>query len=180
MSSLTEILKKANIPSEIAYEVETELDKKFVAKDPFPPIKWDREVMMPIQQEQFRTSERLERLSDKMDSFRIEMDAKFDAVDTRFVALESKMDAKFEAIDAKFVALESKMDDKFKAVETRFVALETTMNAKFEAVDAKFVALESKMDAKFQSIEDRFRTFTWMQGLLLIMIAAIFTKMFFG
>ncbi len=144
MSSLTEILKKANIPSEIAYEVETELDKKFVAKDPFPPIKWDREVMMPIQQEQFRTSERLERLSDKMDSFRIEMDAKFDAVDTRFVALESKM------------------DDKFKAV------------------DAKFVALESKMDAKFQSIEDRFRTFTWMQGLLLIMIAAIFTKMFFG
>ncbi|MCZ8156050.1 MAG: hypothetical protein O9264_08020 [Leptospira sp.] len=142
--SRSEILKKANIPSEIAYEVETELDKKFVAKDPFPPIKWDREVMMPIQQEQFRTSERLERLSDKMDSFRIEMDAKFDAVDTRFVALES------------------------------------TMNAKFEAIDAKFVALESKMDAKFQSIEERFRTFTWMQGLLLIMIAAIFTKMFFG
>ncbi len=151
MSSLTEILKKANIPSEIAYEFETELDKKFVAKDPFPPIKWDREVMMPIQQEQFRTSERLERLSDKMDSFRIEMDAKFDAVDTRFVALESTMNAKFEAIDAKF-----------------------------EAVDAKFVALESKMDTRFQSIEERFRTFTWMQGLLLIMIAAIFTKMFFG
>ncbi len=141
MSTLIETLKKANIPLEIAYEIESEMEKKFVAKGPFPPLKWEKEVLMPIQQEQFKTSERLENL-------RVTMDA-------RFEALETKMDAKFEA-------LESKMD-------ARFLAFKSEMDSKFEAVSIRF-----------QSIEDRFRIFTWMQGVLMVMIFAIFSKLYFG
>jgi hypothetical protein len=115
MSSLTEILQKANIPAEIAYEFESELERKFVAKDPFPPLTWEKEVLMPLQQEQFKASERI-------DSLRSEI-----------------------------------------------VSLRNEMNSRFEAVDARF-----------QSIDERFRVFTWMQGLLLLMIAAIFSKIFFG
>ncbi|MCZ8155034.1 MAG: hypothetical protein O9264_02870 [Leptospira sp.] len=152
MSTLIETLKKANIPLEIAYEIESEMEKKFVAKGPFPPLKWEKEVLMPIQQEQFKTSERLENL-------RVTMDA-------RFEALETKMDSKFEALeskmDAKFEALESKMD-------ARFLAFKSEMDSKFEAVSIRF-----------QSIEDRFRIFTWMQGVLMVMIFAIFSKLYFG
>jgi len=62
--------------------------------------------------------------------------------------MEDKMDAKFDAVDAKITALESKMD-------TKIDALESKMDAKFDAVDAKITALESKMDTKIDVLESK-------------------------
>ena len=74
----------AGIPAEVAVEIDSELYEIFVARENFPPLKWEKEVLMPIQQEQFKASERLETLRSDLRSFRQEVDARFQAIDEKF------------------------------------------------------------------------------------------------
>jgi hypothetical protein len=88
---------------------------------------------MPIQQEQFKASERIDSLRSEIVSLRNEMNSQFEAVDYQFSAFRNEL-----------------------------------------------ASLRNEMNSRFESVDERFRVFTWMQGLLLLMIAAIFSKMFFG
>jgi hypothetical protein len=115
MSKLTESLKKAGIPAEVAVEIDSELFEIFVARENFPPLKWEKEVLMPIQLEQFKASERLETLRSDLRSFRQEVDARFQSNDSRF-----------------------------------------------------------------QAIDEKFKIMMWMQGLIIALVFAIFSKMYLG
>jgi hypothetical protein len=84
MSELTESFKNAGIPAEKAQDIESKLVEIFVAKENFPPLKWEWEVLMPMQLEQFKASERLESLRNDMRSFRQEVDTRFQAIDEKF------------------------------------------------------------------------------------------------
>jgi len=60
--------------------------------------------------------------------------------------LEKTMNAKFDAMNARFDAV----DTKFNAVNVRFDAVDTrfeAVNARFDAVDEKFDAVNARIDA---------------------------------
>jgi glutathione S-transferase len=67
------------------------------------------------------------------------LEAKVDAVDTKF-------EAKFDALDGKFEARFDALDSKFEA---RFVAIDS----RFEAVDAKFGVVLARIDAIDTKVE---------------------------
>ncbi len=56
------------------------------------------------------------------------------------------MDARFEAMEKRFEALQREMDARFEAMEKRFEALQREMHARFEAMEKHFEALEKRLN----------------------------------
>ncbi|MDZ4724697.1 MAG: hypothetical protein SH817_00965 [Leptospira sp.] len=142
MSEIIDILSAINIPIQDAILLEKALDKKYVALHGFPPIEWDKAIMIPMQIEQIKSSERIE-------SLRVQMDSRFREVENRLDTMNEKMDSRF------------------REVENRLDTMNEKMDARFSAYDLKFAA-----------IDDKFRILMWMNGILMAMAFAIFSKTF--
>jgi hypothetical protein len=67
-----------------------------------------------------------------------ELNPRFDAIDARFEAMDSKFDARFEAMDSKF--------------EARFDAMNSKFDAKFDGIDARFKSVDSRFESMASSI----------------------------
>ena len=63
-------------------------------------------------------------------------------VDQRFDALKSEMDQRFAAVDQRFESLESKIDQRFEVVDQRFDALRGEMNQRFESIEKRFTVFQ--------------------------------------
>ena len=91
----------------------------------------------------------------KFDASQKEMNARFDAVNTRFEAMDARFDAvntRFEAMNARFDVSQKAMDARFDAVNTRFEA----MNARFSATQwmiGLFVGIPGLAIAFFKALE---------------------------
>ena len=72
--------------------------------------------------------QRVDHLEMRVERFEDKTDARFAAVDARFVTLEDKMDARFAAVDARFTATDTKIDE-----------LRRELSAKFDGLSAKIV-----------------------------------------
>jgi len=68
-------------------------------------------------------------------------------------SLQREMNARFEAMDKRFEALQREMDK-------RFEALQREMDKRFEAVDKRFEA----MDKRFESLEKRLSFLQWLMA----------------
>ncbi len=92
-------------------------------------------------------------------------------VDQRFDSLRSEMNQRFEAVDQRFDSLRSEMDQRFQALESK-------MDQRFVAVDEKIGSLRSEMDHRFDAFEKRFSTLQWGMGLIFLIQLAILGKLF--
>ncbi len=62
-----------------------------------------------------------------------------DHLEMRVERFEDKTDARFAAVDAKFIALEDKMDTRFAAMDTEIDEVRRELSAKFDGLSAKIV-----------------------------------------
>jgi len=109
-------------------------------------------------------------LNKKFDSFRrdfkkelmVEIDAKFDAMNSRLDAINSR----FDAIDSRFGAV----DSKFGAIDSKFGAIDS----KFGAIDSKIDAIDSKIESVNSKIET-LKWSVWSLPVVMTVLMALFT-----
>ncbi len=110
--------------------------------------------------------ERTVRVEEELRSLREISEAKFEASEKRFDALQREMKTGFDAMDKRFESLQREMKAGFEASEKRFESLQREMNARFEASDKRFESLQREMDARFEAMDKRFSTIQWLIGIL--------------
>jgi hypothetical protein len=86
---------------------------------------WVERILIPTLETKIRSI-----VAEELAKYGKTVDAKFEAVEARFDALDSKMDSKFEAVD-------SKMDSKFEAVNSKLDSLEERLGVVKEIAEIK-------------------------------------------
>ena len=79
--------------------------------------------------------------------FRVEVAARFNAVDARFNAV----DARFDAVDARFDGVDKRLD----AMDVRFDGLDRRLDAmdvRFDGLDQKIEAMDRRIDRKIDGL----------------------------
>ena len=112
-----------------------------------------------------RVEEELKAQREIIASLQREMNARFEAMDKRFEALQREMDKRFEA-------LQREMDKRFEAVDKRFEAVEK----RFEAMDKRFESLEKRLSFSgdnalheaFQDVIRKFSLSSYSERILLV------------
>ena len=75
---------------------------------------------------------------------RREINARLDAVNSRFDAMEERLDARLDAVNSRFDAMEERFDARLDAMGERF--------------DARFDHLQGEMNARFDTVNTRIDT----------------------
>ena len=112
-----------------------------------------------------RVEEELKALREIQLSLLREMNARFEAIDKRFEAMEKANQQRFEAIDKRFEAMEKANQQRFEAMEKRFEALHREMNARFEAMEKANQQRFEAMEKRFQNLEKRLSFLQWFMGI---------------
>ncbi len=122
-----------------------------------------------------RVEEELRHLRDiemvRHESLMKEMNTRFEAMDSRFAALQKEMNTRFEALqkemNTRFEALQKEMNTRFEA-----------MNSRFEAIDSRFEAMNTRFEAmntRFEALEKRLSFIQWLIGTAIALTALFAT-----
>ncbi len=119
---------------------------------------WIAEIRAP--QWEADISERLTRVELEVRASKELMLARFEAVDERFVAMDSRFDS-----------MQKQMDERFTAMDSRFFSMQKQMDERFTAVDSRFEAV----NARFEAINGRFNSLQWFMGVGMTLLFAALT-----
>ncbi len=89
--------------------------------------------------------ERIIRVEEELKALREIEQARFEASEKRFEALQREIKAGFEAFEKRFEASEKRFEALQREMNTRFEALQREMDARFNATDKRFEALEKRL-----------------------------------
>ncbi len=84
----------------------------------------------------------------RVEAFRME-------TDTDFRTIRLELDARFGAVDETFKAFRSEVNTNFKAAGETFEAFRSEVNTKFDAVDTKFEAFRSEVNTRLDTMDSR-------------------------
>lgn len=123
---------------------------------------WIRDLNPPLTVQLDPNSlERLIRVEEEIKFLRIDMNARFDAVDKRFEETRADMNARFEATDKRFEETRADVNARFQEtreeMNVRFQETRADLNSRFETVDTRLNETRSQMNTRFDETRADFK-----------------------
>ena len=111
-------------------------------------------------EETYALHEDIREITETIKIMQSQMIERFEAVDTRFEAVQKQM-------DERFTGLQKQMDERFTAVDRRFEVVQKQMDERFtglqKQMDERFTASQSETNERFAGVNSRFKMmFTFM------------------
>jgi len=96
----------------------------------------------------------------------------------RHESLMKEMNTRFEAMDSRFAALQKEMNTRFEALQKEMNTRFEAMNSRFEAIDSRFEAMNTRFEAmntRFEALEKRLSFIQWLIGTAIALTALFAT-----